>query len=98
VAFFLEYDRGTESLGRVEDKMRDYQKLFEVIDPRHVVAFVFESAARELSARLALNRFPRVPVATMTLYPDTSPHGGEWWQRGRHNRLRLEDLAGNEPE
>jgi Replication-relaxation len=63
--FFLEYDTGTEPLGRLVDKLDNYTSTPERPKPHLPVLFWLHSAAREhyLHRRLATMRFP-MPIAT----------------------------------
>lgn len=93
VEFFLEYDRGTEALGRLVAKLGDYARFEAERSASAWVAFAFVSAGREQAARAALGT-PGVPVATATLTPGASPAGAIWLPTGsRGPRLRLVELA-----
>jgi hypothetical protein len=63
VEFFFEYDTGTESLGRLVDKLAGYADLADAGGPAIPVLFWLPSAAREADFRRLLRR-PRAPVAT----------------------------------
>lgn len=93
VEFFLEYDRGTETLGRLVDKLGGYEK-FE--DHRGVSAWVlfgFTSPRRERTARGALAD-ATVPIATAVLTAGTDPHDAVWLPlNAAHDSLRLAALA-----
>jgi len=91
VEFFLEYDRGTETLGRIVDKLRYYEK-FEIERGASAwVLFMFESELRELRARDALSS-ATVPIATASVM---RPHDAVWLPLSTPaGRLRLVNLSG----
>lgn len=62
--FFLEYDRGTERLRRLRDKVHAYAELADTVGTRGVVLFLLPSRRREAHLRHALGARPPVPVAT----------------------------------
>lgn len=64
--FFLEYDRGTETLGRLVDKLPGYQHFEAERAASAWVCFIFTSPRRETTARRALAA-ATVPVATATV-------------------------------
>ncbi|HEY3843442.1 MAG TPA: replication-relaxation family protein [Acidimicrobiales bacterium] len=63
VEFFVEVDRGTETLARLADKLTDYAELVRATGWLPQVCFWFPSARREAEARRALAH-AEVPVAT----------------------------------
>ncbi len=92
--FFLEYDRGTEALGRLLNKLPAYRRLHSDGGPGYPVLFVLHSRAREqhLHRKLAAGVDPGVPVAT------TSPESGhdpaaQVWRLFGNGRARY-TLAG----
>lgn len=88
--FFLEYDRGTETLGRVVRKLRDYEKFESERGASSWVLFMFESERREQRARHALTG-ATVPVATAVVM---RPHDAVWLPLdGTYGRVRLASLA-----
>lgn len=96
VAFLLEHDNGTETIGRLADKLDRYAHLFGVTEERVPVLFTFPGPGREVEARRVL-RHAVVPVATATLSPGRSPAEAVWLPTGadvgdRATRLRLIDL------
>lgn len=66
VPFFLEYDNGTETLGRLEAELSGYAKLASAVGHPTWVLFRFPSMGREAHARRVLSH-PDVPVATAVL-------------------------------
>jgi Replication-relaxation len=81
VAFWLEWDRGTEPLDRLRDKLDRYADLeHSYIVHRQDVAWVLvcvPSTRRERHFRQSLTT--RAPVATGVLGPDTAPDAAIWW-------------------
>jgi hypothetical protein len=80
--FFLEYDTGTEALGRLAAKLPGYAKLAAATTTQPVL-FYLPSAQREENFHTLLARdTPRIPVATTS--PDaltaaaTGPSGSVW--------------------
>jgi hypothetical protein len=94
IGFLLEYDRSTEPLSRLADKLPGYEKLRLALDNDfYWLIFVFRSERREAGARAALANAP-VPVATAALRPTQPPCGAIWAPIGQSGeRLRLIDLA-----
>ncbi len=91
VEFFLEYDRGTETLGRLADKLAAYER-FEV--ERGVATwllFAFGSARRETAARRALAG-ATVATATATLAAPVRPQTDLWRPLAGSERHRLAGL------
>ncbi|HVE46680.1 MAG TPA: replication-relaxation family protein [Acidimicrobiales bacterium] len=66
VEFFLEYDRGTETLARLVDKLAGYERLEAERGASSWVLFVLSSPRREATARRALAG-ATVPIATTVL-------------------------------
>ena len=89
----LEYDRGTEKLRVLVDKLPNYAQ-FEAERGRSVwVLFAFVSPGRETSARGALTGTD-VPVATATLTTPPRPQDAIWLPLGAAvERVRLSHLA-----
>lgn len=90
---FVEYDRGTEALRVLRDKVRAYERLEEERGATSWVLFAFATRGREVSARAALAD-TNVPIATTSLDDHEAasaaiwlpiPHDGE--------RVRLAQLA-----
>jgi hypothetical protein len=75
--FLLEYDTGSETLARLEDKLPGYAALNRAVDHPTWVCFCFPTAAREAAARRVLVH-PEVPVATAVISPDSAPGGPVW--------------------
>ena len=94
VTFCLEYDRSTETLERLEKKLKSYQDLQIASGYAYWVLFCFGHPRREAGARRALAQ-ATVPVATAALGPTQRPHEPIWAPIGYEGiRLRLADLAG----
>lgn len=96
VAFLLEHDTGTETIGRLAEKLERYAGLFAVTEERVSVLFTFPGPGREAEARRVL-RHAIVPVATATLSPGRSPADAVWLPTGADvgdgaTRLRLIDI------
>ncbi len=95
--FFLELDRGTESLPRLVDKLSAYRRLQADGGPAYPVLFALPSAAREqhLQAKLA-DRLPGgVRVATCVTQSGVSPAGRIWWLVGQPpRRISLGEIPG----
>jgi len=90
-AFFLEYDRGTETHERLAAKLEGYATLAAATRDRFTVLFVFAGAKREAQARRALGGAP-VPVATAL--EGASPAGAGFLPIGETGpRVALTDLA-----
>lgn len=93
VEFFLEYDRGTETLRRLVDKLEGYEKMEDQRGVSAWVLFAFTSARREQTARRALAD-ATVPVATAALVDGTEPHDTVWLPlSAAGGRVRLAGLA-----
>lgn len=92
--FFLEYDRGTETLGRLVDKLAGYERFERERGASSFVLFAFVSERRERAARRALAD-ATVPLATATLVPGSHPADAVWLPLAHQDaRLRLAALAG----
>ncbi|MDG6104016.1 replication-relaxation family protein [Dactylosporangium aurantiacum] len=93
VAFYLEYDTGTETLATVVGKLPAYRRLQDAGGPRWPVLFVLPSRARErnLLQRFAAAGTCGVVVATSTQdRAGTDPAGPIWTLPGDTGpRLRL---------
>jgi Replication-relaxation len=102
LGFFLEYDTGTEPLGRVADKLDDYtgRYLDTARQLTGMVLFWVATHRREHGLRQALEaKHCPVPIATASRDHD-HPDGpaGEIWsvlttEAHSHRRVRLGDLA-----
>ncbi len=95
--FFLEYDRGTETLARVAAKLDDYATLYQVSRIPTPVLFWLPSAAREAGLRNMIAA-TTLPVATAAArapgQAPAHPAGPAWLPAGRQQpRLRLAGLA-----
>lgn len=96
VAFWLEYDTGTEPLHRLADKLTGYAQL-TATDLAYPVLFWLPTTAREHHLHTLLARTPtarRLTIATAsTQHADTtSPAGPVWLLTGRADRVRLSAL------
>jgi len=91
VAFFLEYDRGTETHARLVAKLEGYATLAEAAREPFWVLFWFTAPKREAAARKALAGAP-VPVATAC--EGASPSDAVWLPAGRSgDRRHLAELG-----
>jgi len=93
VDFFLEYDRGTEDLGRLLAKLDAYAELAAVSRIATPVLFWLPTAAREERFRAAAAR-PGVPVATASGPAGASPAGPVWLPLPAEPRAPRLPLAG----
>ncbi|MEO3806644.1 replication-relaxation family protein [Nonomuraea sp. B1E8] len=100
IDFFLEYDTGTETIGRVVAKLDGYAALTAATGITTPVLFLTSSARREstLHDRLQLRAIQTgVPCATAVTGP--SPHGPVWRPHdARNQRLRLAELTDHWPQ
>jgi hypothetical protein len=97
VAFLLEYDKGTERIARLADKVDNYNRLFTVTSRAIPVLFAFPGPRREATARSALHH-PGVPVFTTTLAAHSAPSDAVWLAANTgasapNQRIRLIDLT-----
>lgn len=96
VAFWLEWDRGTEPLDRLRDKLDRYADLEHYyIVHRQDVAWVLicvPSTRRERHFRQTLSDC-RAPVATGVLGPDMAPDAAIWWPITSPRRVPLIDVG-----
>lgn len=96
-AFLFEHDTGSETTGRLAEKLDRYARLFAATGQTIPVLFSFPGPGRETEARRAL-RHPDVAVATAALAPGQSPADAVWLpihtDRDSKDpvRLRLADL------
>jgi len=77
VDFFLEYDRGSEPLGRVAGKLPAYAELAQATGISTPLLLWLPSPTREATARQALAG-ASLPVATATPQPGQTPAGPLW--------------------
>ncbi|WP_052311602.1 MULTISPECIES: replication-relaxation family protein [unclassified Actinoplanes] len=92
--FFLELDRGTESLTRLVDKLGAYRRLQADGGPGYPVLFALPSRAREehLHAKLMVTG---VTVATCVLGAGQNPAEPVWWLAGSvGRRVALTEIPG----
>jgi hypothetical protein len=95
--FMIEYDTGSEPLGRLVDKLPAYRRLAADGGPRYVVLFVLPSRVREqnLHRRLGEGLDPGVVVATTSPEAGADPAGSVWRKLGNgRGRYRLAALPG----
>jgi hypothetical protein len=94
VVFCLEYDRSTETLERLGNKLKGYEDLQAASGLAYWIVFSFGHPRREAGARRVLAQ-ATVPVATAALGPTQRPHEPIWAPIGYEGiRLRLAELAG----
>lgn len=94
VGFFLECDRGSESLPRLVAKLGRYAELARRGGPRYPVLFWLQGAEREANLQHVLRQADiRVPVATAT--HDTDPAAAVWLPADAWRRVTLTDLPGD---
>ncbi len=94
-SFWLEYDRGTESPGRVAAKLPAYHSAATLADASDVLLFCFPDPGREVAARTRLHA-PGITLATTSwdrFEPD--PLGEVWLSIDSQRRARLLDLPGH---
>ncbi|GAA3245564.1 replication-relaxation family protein [Nonomuraea helvata] len=98
VDFFLEYDTGSEPLGRVAGKLAEYLALTRSTGLTTIVLFSLHSGQREANLRRKLADIP-VPVATgVRSVVDDGPAGEEWLPIDTQGgRMRLAQLAAHWP-
>ncbi|MFI5916492.1 replication-relaxation family protein [Dactylosporangium sp. NPDC051541] len=99
--FFLELDRGTETIGRLVTKLAAYRRLRLDGGPGYPVVFVLPSPARErhLQQRLADTADLHEPLVVATTVPAVVAAAGQgvagpvWWRAGqRASRVGLTRL------
>ncbi len=88
--FFLEYDNGTESLGRVAAKTDAYTRLAQATGITTPVLFSFTSPRRERNFRQTC---PPMGVPVLTANADADPAGPTWARIGDDGRRPLADFA-----
>jgi hypothetical protein len=92
VIFCLEYDRSTETLERLEKKLKSYEDLQVASGLAYWICYCFGHPRREAGARRVLAQ-ATVPVATAALEPTQRPHEAIWAPIGYESgRLRLAEL------
>ena len=93
VDFFLEYDRGSEPLGRLAGKLPGYLQLAQASEIATPLLLWLPTPAREAATRQALSG-SSLPVATATPDPDQTPAGPLWLPLHTSGpRRRLAQLA-----
>jgi protein involved in plasmid replication-relaxation len=93
VDFFLEYDRGSEPVGRLAGKLPGYLDLAHATGISTPLLLWLPTPAREAAARQALVG-SGLPVATATPNPDHTPAGPLWLPlHASGPRRRLTQLA-----
>jgi Replication-relaxation len=92
--FLLEYDNGTETLGRLAAKLEGYRDLAMAAGHPNWVLFSFPTPRREHQAARALAGHG-VPVATTSRVDETPPDGAVWATLAEPvgRRLRLSAMA-----
>lgn len=98
VEFFIEYDTGSEPLGRLAAKLPGYGELAAAAGPDHRVLLWLQSTTREAHLhRHFADHTPACPVATaaaeLAAAFDTGPAGPVWLVPGSERRRRLVELA-----
>lgn len=88
--FFLEYDRGTESLRRLHDKVSRYRDLMYAMGSKTPVLFVFPGLRREAGLRRAIRSLD-IPIATAVA--GTTPNESVWLAGENERRVNLRELA-----
>ena len=89
----LEYDRSTETLERLEKKLKSYEELQVASGHAYWICFCFDHPRREAGARRVLAQ-ATVPVATGALGSTQLPQDAIWAPVGDEVvRLRLAELA-----
>lgn len=91
VAFFVEYDCGTERLGRITAKLAGYDELADVVGD-DVLLFVVPTQRRETEVRRAVAK-SRMPLATAVIPPGEAADGRIWQLVGQSTRRRLIELC-----
>ena len=94
--FALEYDRGTETLDRLERKLEDYRLLESALGWEFTLLVVVPGPRRETGARAKLGRHD-LAVATTSQPLAGEPAAAIWAPTSANpdgHRLRLIDLAG----
>jgi Replication-relaxation len=95
--FMVEFDTGSEPLGRLVDKLSAYRRLRVDGGPQYVLLFVLPTRAREtnLHRRLGEGLDPGVVVATTSPEHGSDPAGPVWRKLGNgRNRYTLAALPG----
>ncbi len=93
VVFCLEYDRSTETLERLEKKLKSYEDLQVASGLAYWICFRFGHPRREAGARRVLAQ-ATVPVATAALGPTQRPQDAIWAPIGDEGlRVSLAELA-----
>ena len=97
VGFFLEYDTGTETLGRLVDKLDAYRQLADAGVHRPVL-FVLPGVVRQNNLHAEISRHPHRELVVATVATDQltatghGPAGPVWLVVGSNQRVRLIDL------
>lgn len=93
VAFYLEYDTGSEPLTRLQAKLADYAELAVATGQQVLVAFHLHSARREQEVQQRLHLPTGVRVVTHHRNCAGSPGDMIWLPRGDSARRRLVDCG-----
>lgn len=91
VGFFLECDRGTESLPRLVAKLGAYADLTRRGGPRYPVLFWLPGGEREANLQHALRRAD-IPAPVATATSDSDPTEAVWLPVDSWHRVALTDL------
>jgi hypothetical protein len=97
-SFYLEYDRGTESPGRVAAKLTSYQNIAGLSDAADLLLICFQDPIREAAVRSRLYA-PGMTLATASWDRfEQDPLSALWLPIDSERRVRLLDLpiTGNE--
>lgn len=96
VGFWLEYDRGSENLPRLVQKLGHYDRLARSGGPTYPVLFSLDSPTREANLHQALaGTASRCPIATTARHGAAHGPAGPVWAlvgHGTTDRVHLHDL------
>jgi predicted transcriptional regulator len=93
ISFFLEYDRGTENHGQLENKISRYRIVGRTVVCPDALLFVFPSPSRERQARRALIGAGGLTVATAVRHHALrDPLGSVWLPLQDDRRVPILDL------
>jgi hypothetical protein len=93
--FYLEYDRGTETLDRVAAKLEDYAALAAAQGPT-VVLMHLPGPRREAALRRIIQAHP-LAKDTATSCAGLHPAGCSWLPARSSGRVHLQEIAISEP-
>lgn len=92
ISFFLEYDRGTENHGQLENKIERYRLVGRAATRPDALLFVFPSPARERHARRALIGAGFTVATAVRHHALRDPLGPVWLPLGDDRRFAILDL------